>query len=92
MYLKYFYFRLFVKCVKGFLILCDKIYIYVEVLLIFKMPEATIKEVKIDLEGGAGRPLWQDRSSEKIWLIAINALMRPRQEMQRVSTESETKI
>ena len=59
----------------------------------FKTPEATFKGIRIKSEGGIGRPLGQDGPSAKIWLTAINALTRPRPDrMQRVSTESETKI
>ena len=62
-------------------------------LLIFKMPKATLKEFQIKSKGGAGRLLGQDGAFAKIWLIAINALRQPRQDsLQRVSTESETKI
>ena len=52
-----------------------------------------IKGVRIKSKGRAGRALVQDEPPEKIWLIAINAMGRPRQDgMQRVSTENEAKI
>ena len=57
------------------------------------MPEETFKGVRIKSESGGGRPLGQDGPSAKIWLTAINALRRQRQDrMQRVFTESETII
>ena len=69
---------MFLKWVKGFLTLYDKTYI--KVLFIFKTPEATFKEVRIN-------------PSAKICLTAINALRQLRQDrIQRVSTENETKI
>ena len=67
-----FYYRLFLKWIKDFLILYYTIYI--KVLFIYKMPDATFKGVGIKSERGAGRPLGQDGPSAKIWLIAI--LMR----------------
>ena len=57
------------------------------------MHKATFKEIQIKSEGGAGRPLGQDRLSTQIWLTAINALRWQRQHrMQHLSTESETII
>ena len=40
------------------------------------MSEATFKEVRINLEGRAGRLLVQDGLPTKIWLTAIHALRR----------------
>ena len=62
-------------------------------LLICKTLKATFKGVQIKSEGGAGRPLGQDRLSTKIWVTTINALRRQRQDkMQRLCTQSETII
>ena len=63
-FFKYFYYRLFLKWVKDFLILYDKTYI--RVLLIFKTLEATFKGVRIKSERGAGRPLGQHEPTTKI--------------------------
>ena len=57
------------------------------------MLKAIFKGVQIKSEVGAGWPLGQDGLSTKIWLTAINALRRQRQDrMQRLSTESGTII
>ena len=62
-------------------------------LLIFKTLKAKFKGVQIKAKAGTGRPLGQDGLFTKIWLSSINALGRRRQgRMQRLSTESETKI
>ena len=56
-------------------------------------PEATFQEIRNKSERGAGRSLGQYGPSAKIRLITINASRQPKQDrMQRVSTESETKI
>ena len=82
---------MFLKWAKDFLIPYDKTYI--EVLLMFKTPEAIFKGVQIKSERGTGQSLGQDGPSAKIWLIAINALRQRRNDrMQRASTEIETKI
>ena len=77
-FFKYFLLTIIYKFIKDFLIIHDNTYI--KYFIILKTPEAKFKGVLIKSEGGAGWSLVQDGQSAKIWLTAINAWRRPRQE------------
>ena len=77
-FFKYFLLTIIYKFIKDFLITYDNNYI--KDFIIFKTPEAKFEGVLIEWKGGAGWSLVQEGQSAKIWLTAINAWRRPRQE------------